>query len=361
MFVLGLLLGLGPVAHAHTLGASQLSIKTSNEQIEVRWDIAVIDLYQVLELDTDADGNVTASELDAAGPLIARDVLPQLHVSRGRSECSLQLMDRLVEERLEGFYSVQKIVGQCSHQGPVAVNYQFLFDEDRSHRVVLSVQEGKHQSSAVLTPDARTWESEHASAFYTFLSFIAQGVHHIWIGYDHIAFLVLLLLPSVLRAGREGWEGATRFREVAWRILGIVTAFTAAHSITLSLATLGIVTLPVRPVEIAIAASVVLAGLVNLYPRLAMRAATIAFAFGLVHGFGFANVLVDLGLRKGSLAASLAGFNVGVELGQLAIVAVLLPVIFHLRSATFYGKRFVPAASLATAVVALGWLLERAS
>ena len=97
----------------------------------------------------------------------------------------------------------------------------------------------------------------------------------------------------------------------------------------------------------------------NLVPALAERAAFVAFAFGLVHGFGFANVLAELGLREGSLAASLAGFNVGVEIGQLAIVLVLLPVIFRLRTTEFYRRRFLPAASMGTALLALGWLLQR--
>ncbi|NJO12299.1 MAG: HupE/UreJ family protein [Gammaproteobacteria bacterium] len=139
----------------------------------------------------------------------------------------------------------------------------------------------------------------------------------------------------------------------------IVTAFTVAHSFSLTLAVLQILVPPARLVEIAIAASVVLAGLLNLYPPLVRRAVAIAFAFGLVHGFGFANVLLDLGLHDGALAVSLAGFNVGVELGQIAIVGVLLPILFHLRRRPSMARRFVPAASLATSLLAMGWLLER--
>ena len=132
-------------------------------------------------------------------------------------------------------------------------------------------------------------------------------MRHIWIGYDHIAFLILLLLPAVLvsRSGSAGdgestWEPAARWTGVAGTVLRMVTAFTVAHSITFSLAALGFVVPPERPVEIGIAASVIVAGIVNLYPRVATRGTLLAFAFGLLHGFGFANVLRELDLTSTS-------------------------------------------------------------
>jgi len=185
-------------------------------------------------------------------------------------------------------------------------------------------------------------------------------VWHIWLGYDHILFLVSLLLPAVL-VRREGrWQSVPDFSGAFWDVARVVTAFTLAHSITLTLAALGVVALPSRWVESAIALSVVLAALNNVFPIVERGRWIAAFAFGLLHGFGFAGALQDLGLPTGSLALSLAGFNIGVELGQLAIVAAFLPVAFAFRS-TFAYRRVVLAGGSAVIVAIAGvWLAERA-
>ncbi len=154
---------------------------------------------------------------------------------------------------------------------------------------------------------------------------------HIWIGFDHILFLLSLLLPAVLIWRASRWQAVETFRAAFVDVFRIVTSFTVAHSITLSLATLGFVSLPSRWVESAIAASVVLAALNNLWPLFHGRRWMVAFGFGLIHGFGFASVLVDLGLPRETLVLALVGFNLGVEAGQLAIVALFLPLAFALR------------------------------
>ena len=168
-----------------------------------------------------------------------------------------------------------------------------------------------------------------------FVDYLEEGVLHIWAGFDHILFLLSLLLPAVLvpsAISGEAWAAAPGFRAALWDVLKVVTAFTVAHSITLSLATLGVVSLPSRLVESAIAASVVLAAVNNIRPVVHGGRWIIAFCFGLIHGFGFASVLSDLGLPQGSLLLALIAFNLGVELGQLAIVAVFLPLAYAHRA-----------------------------
>jgi HupE/UreJ protein len=184
----------------------------------------------------------------------------------------------------------------------------------------------------------------------------------VWIGYDHLAFLLLLLLPGVLRAaGASGWQAVPTFRETARDLFRIITAFTLAHSLTLALAATGTVSIPVRPVEIAIAASIVIAGLLNLFPGAARARLALAFGFGLVHGFGFSNALAELGARGARLVPTLAGFNAGVELAQLSLVLLVLPLLFRARKSAFYAWRFMPAASLAAAMAGAAWLVARAS
>jgi hypothetical protein len=184
------------------------------------------------------------------------------------------------------------------------------------------------------------------------------------VGYDHILFLLALLLPAVLIITTPSGGGVAQpvasFRPALYNVIKVVTAFTVAHSITLSLATLQVVRLPSRLVESCIAASVVLAALNNLRPFFRERAWMVAFAFGLIHGFGFASVLNDLGLPRGVLALALVGFNLGVEAGQLAIVAVFLPVAFVMRRTTLYRRGVFQLGSVAIILVASAWLVERA-
>ncbi len=144
------------------------------------------------------------------------------------------------------------------------------------------------------------------------------------------------------------------------RVIQLVTAFTLAHSITLVLATLGLVQLPSRLVESVIAASVAVAALNNLRPFLHDRGLVMAFGFGLIHGFGFASVLQDLELPRTALASSLIGFNLGVEIGQLAIVAVFLPVAYALRETWAYRRAVFQLGSFAILILAVTWFAERA-
>jgi hypothetical protein len=194
-----------------------------------------------------------------------------------------------------------------------------------------------------------------------FLEFIWQGIWHIWIGFDHILFLLVLLLPAVFRRTPAGREVVPHFSTAVSQVLIIVSAFTVAHSITLTCAAMGWVVLPARLVESAIAASVVLAAVSNFLPRAAGgRGAWLAAGFGLLHGFGFANALGEIAPGAANIGISLLAFNLGVELGQLAIVGVFLPVAFLFRGTRFYRFGALYGGSAAAGLVALRWFLQRA-
>jgi hydrogenase/urease accessory protein HupE len=173
--------------------------------------------------------------------------------------------------------------------------------------------------------------------------FVKLGIEHILTGYDHLLFLVALLATA----------------RGAWSVVRIVTAFTLAHSVTLSIAALGIVTIPDRIIEPLIAATIVWVALENLFAAEPDRRRWIwSFGFGLVHGFGFASVLGELGLKGATLVRGLVGFNVGVEIGQLIFVAVFLPALMWLSRGR--GARLTPRiASLAVAAIGTYWLVER--
>jgi HupE / UreJ protein len=164
----------------------------------------------------------------------------------------------------------------------------------------------------------------------------------------------------VLVRSAKGWESCKEFRAAFIDVLKIVTAFTIAHSFTLSLATLQVVIVPARISESAIAMSVVLAALNNLFPIVQGKRWVVAFCFGLIHGFGFASVLADLGLSRGVLALALVGFNLGVEVGQIAIVGAFLPLAYLLRRTWLYRTFVLAGGSSAIVVIAALWFVERA-
>jgi hypothetical protein len=355
-----------PVVFGHSLSASYLTVDASSErsQLAGRWEIALADLQTLIDLDTHADGAVTWGELRSQSGRIAAATLPGLDLRRADRRCPASIVALLLNERSDGYYAVLEFVAPCAARGgALEIAETVFFERDRTHRTVLAVQRGGEHTAAILTPDAPLWRAETSPAggLAAVRKFFAEGVWHIWIGYDHLAFLLLLLLPVVLRGQGRMWLSAAGPRPVLWSALRIVTAFTVAHSITLSLAALGIVTPPEKPVEMAIAASVAVAGVLNLFPAAASWAAVVAFGFGLIHGFGFAGVLGELGLERGSMAFPLAGFNLGVETGQLLIVAVVLPLLYVLRSSILYRRRLVPAVSIGVGLLAVGWLIERAA
>ena len=241
------------------------------------------------------------------------------------------------------------------------VEYTLFADLDPTHRGLLRAKLGRDTVTAVLGPDQPriALRAEGRSIWAQFADYWREGVWHIWIGIDHVLFLLSLLLPSVFARSARLWAPAERFGTVFWDVFKVVTAFTVAHSITLSLAALALIELPSRLVESAIAFSVLLAALNNLWPTVSERRWMVAFGFGLIHGFGFASVLADLGLPRDTLLTALVGFNLGVETGQLAIVAAFLPLAYATRRTWMYRRMIFAAGSAAIALVAALWMVER--
>jgi hypothetical protein len=233
---------------------------------------------------------------------------------------------------------------------------------DPKHRGLLRLEHDGQTQLGVFSPatPSLAFDFGMPAPRNPFFVFLKEGVWHIGSGYDHILFLLALLLPGVLLRRDGSWQPVAEPRPAFVNVLKVVTAFTVAHSITLSLSVLGIVHLPTRLVESAIAASVVIAAVNNLVPLFPDGVWMVAFGFGLLHGFGFANALRDLGLQHGQLALTLFGFNLGVEIGQLAIVSVFLPLALSLRRLLFYQRFILRVGSAAIIVIASTWFAERA-
>lgn len=196
------------------------------------------------------------------------------------------------------------------------------------------------------------------SWFRNLTASVEQGINHIQTGPDHILFVLVLLLPAVLVFDSRWWP-TSGFGASLWRVLKIVTMFTVAHSITFTLAGLGLLPLPPsKLVEFIIALSIAAAALHNIRPVFANREWLLSFVFGLFHGMGFASLVEGLDVSRSTQLISLLGRNIGIEIGQAVVVLLLFPALYLLRRTRFYRPFFV-AASVAMSAIALVWMVER--
>ncbi len=356
-------------ASAHKPSDSYLKLSVSDKVIIGQWDIALRDLDYAIGIDGNQDRTITWGEVKARHDGISAYALSRLQLGPADAVCPIKMGEHLIDNHTDGAYAVLRFTATCdAAPSGLDVTYRLFFDVDPQHRGLLNLSYGDVAQTAIFSVDKpqQNFALAMASWMTTLTDYFREGVVHIWIGYDHILFLLSLLLPAVLvrsrsETARKGiWAPAPDFKAALWGVFKVVTAFTVAHSITLSLAALGFAGLPSRFVESVIAASVILAALNNVYPLITANRWIVAFCFGLIHGFGFANVLVDLGLPDGALATALVGFNLGVEAGQLAIVAAFLPLAYVIRNTMFYQRGVLAGGSFAIAAIAVVWFAERA-
>jgi hypothetical protein len=352
---------------AHKQSDSYLTITADGATLQGQWDIALRDLDFVIGLDANADDRITWGEVKGQTAAIGAYAFDRLRLESigngNRSACPISMKQLLIDEHVDGAYAVLRFVANCAMSPErIDVNYDLLFAADPNHRGLLAFHGKDFNQTVVLSRDSHTasLRADAGNPWQQFRSFVAEGVWHIWQGYDHILFLFTLLLPAVVVHREGGWQARASLRDSAGDILKVVTAFTLAHSLTLSLAALGVVSLPSSLVESAIALTVLLGALNILFPLVRERRWLVALIFGLIHGLGFASVLADLGLPSGNLLQALIGFNVGVELGQLAVVALLMPITFLIRQTVFYRRLVLPAGATAISGLAVYWIATRA-
>jgi hypothetical protein len=373
VFAMGMLGLLGaPSVHAHSSSNSFLTLSTAGSALNLRADVHWRDVDLIFDLDANRDGQVSWGETEARSAEIKLWLAQGIGLTSQGQPCTLGNADLQASEHADGLYLSALWAVVCpglssaadAENASLTLRYGLMFDRDSLHRGLLKADLAGVQSSALLSPDRPEVNISRADSrpLKVFGRYTLEGVWHIWIGIDHIVFLLSLLLLAPLQATRQRvthWPAAPQARPVVMDVLAVVTAFTVAHSITLGLTITGWLTPPADWVEPAIALSVVLSALNNLLGFSALKRWRLAFVFGLVHGFGFASVLLDLGLPASALLAALGGFNLGVELGQLAIVGVFLPLAWGLRRTWFYRWVLVFGGSSAIVVLGCLWTLER--
>ena len=350
-------------AHAHKPSDSYLALTIAGSEVHGRWDIALRDLDYAIGLDSDDDGAITWDELRRRETQIAAYAFARLRLTTSPTPCALEPSPLMVDRHSDGTYAAIQFAARCAGDTrKLIVDYRLFFDFDPQHRGLMQLTAGGVTQTSILSPERPRFELGRiaSGSARELLAFVREGVWHIWTGIDHLLFLCALLLPAMLVRTSGGWQPVPNAAHAFWNVFRIVTSFTVAHSITLGLVVLEVISLPSRWVESAIAATVLLAALNNIYPIVQRNLWMVAFAFGLIHGFGFASVLLDLGLPRHSLVLSLLGFNLGVELGQLAAVALYFVLAYGIRSTDLYRKALLSGGSAAIGLIATAWMIERA-
>jgi len=247
-----------------------------------------------------------------------------------------------------------------------SLSYDAIIERIPSHRAVLLLRSGGGDSQVLgfFESDRRTLEVDAGGGgssvthFDEFRSAIDLGVKHISEGSDHLLFLLMLLLPAPLLIRRGRWVRCDDPKRSALRIVHVVTAFAIGHSITLALAGLGLIHVPEQPIEALIALSILVAAIHAIRPLIPSGEAVIAVTFGLVHGLAFASILGELDLERGALIFTLLGFNLGIELTQLLVVALIMPSLYLLSRTPAYTPFRIGGGALGI-VLSGGWLLQR--
>ena len=349
-------------AHAHRSSESYLTLGPLRPDGAIAGQIrvAVRDLDEAAALD-DGDGELTWGEL-RKGELAVRDALAAaLDFSQEGAACTLA-PETLELARLNAGNFAQVDFGlRCPDPiAAISLHYRFLQGRDDSQRLSIRQLRWRQElddSRRVTTGGTIQLPGWGERVGPSPLSVVARfgflGVEHIATGFDHLLFLMVLLVPALLQARTKN------LRMVGLQVGKVVSAFTLSHCITLSLASLGLVEVTSRVIEPAIAASIAFSALVNLVPALRGESWPLAFSLGLLHGFGFASGLADAQLEAGSAALSLLGFNLGVELGQLAVLALGLPLLLGFRQSPLYRPWALHAVSLASAWLGAAWFFER--
>jgi hydrogenase/urease accessory protein HupE len=341
-------------AYAHDPGLSTAIVRLTQNQIEVTLGFSIIDTAEIVEIDKDRDAKISKEELAAAVSELEKKGTNALDVKiDGQAivptsvKCTFDPSDN----------ASVTIIYTASQYSKLELRSKWLALLQPGHRQFLSIQDSNgnvlserllnaNSDCVTIQMDPVNSKPETVVRNNSFTDFLVMGVKHIWTGYDHLLFLFGLLIVT---------------RNFASSVK-IITCFTIAHSITLAVATLSLVQFSSRIVEPLIAASIVYVGIENLIRGDDPKGRwLLTFAFGLIHGFGFASVLRELGVGSNgnSIAVPLVSFNLGVEVGQIAIAALVLPVIWRLRANPVFIKRWVPACSVLVALLGGYWFIQR--
>ena len=350
-------------AGAHPLSTTAVLLDIGSDQVTGQVQLPVDRLAIAL------NQPLTAAVVDQPAKLEELRRYVTDHVSATDAADSAAWAVEVMNGRVETIDDVDHLVYDLTLRPPdghlrdFTLHYDAIVHHLLSHRIFVSSRPAGTDTYTVV--GLIDWESQtlavpaRAPAIeHGFLAAVALGVTHIAEGADHLLFLVMLLLPAPLLALGGRWVRADDLRRSCFRVVHVVTAFAVGHSITLALAALGYVSVPTRIVEAMIALSILVSGVHAIRPIVRGGEIWIATGFGLMHGLAFAALLGGLDLSRGSLLTELVGFNLGIELTQLIVVALVMPSLMVLSRTRLYPAVRVTLASFGI-ILAAAWLAER--
>lgn len=349
----------GP-ARAHSASSSYLTIVASGHEARVSWSLALRDLDEAVGLDANDDGNITWGEVRAKADEIDAYALSRLQIATGGAQCVAGPVEHLIDLFGDGGYAVLRTNFHC----PVAitrldVRYGALFEIDPNHRGLLNVTLDGVAHTSMVSPTEPVAHFGASGGYGTLIrQFFEGGVEHLLAGADHVLFIVMLLTPLLLRPRLPGTGGEVRRLT---EIFALLTAFTIAHGLTLTLAVLGLAHVSQTVAELGVATTILLTAIDNVVPFLPRRRRVLAFGFGLIHGVGVAGGLGPLHLPAATLALALLAFSLGLEAAQLCIALLAAPVAHVLRATPTVSRRMLPVLSGGVALLATLWIAERAT
>ena len=337
-------------ASAHLGSRKYLRIEVGDRLVTIEVEIEAIDASMELGLGEEVDREALSART-AAIQLWLRE---GIQLVAGDEPChgdmgELEWVDRDGVAFLRGDLSFR-----CGEGRPLQLRDDTVFPDDAQHEALVWIAFESGEDAEVLRRGRQTLElGGPAGAGKIAGVFLWEGVLHFAFGYDHVLFLLSLLLAAGFVSKKDGWRKA--LKDVAI----LVTAFTLGHSVTLIAAALQVVVLPIQPVEVTIAASIVVVALLNVWrPEQRGPLPYLAVGFGLIHGFGFSSVLAELGLPGSHAVLALVCFNVGIEVAQLTFAAAVLPMLVWAAKQKGY-RVFVRGASVLIALLAVFWVVER--
>lgn len=358
--VAALAVALAPAtAAAHSLTSSTIAVEVQEDSVDATISLPLETLDEALGTDYASDAELTADETEEVIAYIDE----HLTITDADGTAWDATYDNVERETVEGIESFSVDVDFATGDSSTSrftIAYDGIIETEPGHEavVVLTDSTGEISTAGVVDADHETLEVVDGGRATPLGDMVRYGFHHVLGGVDHLLFLLALLLPAPLVAAGGRWRPGTGPMSTAKAVLGVVSAFTVGHSITLVTAALGWITVPSRPVEVLIAASVGVAAIHAIRPLAARGEVIVAMGFGLVHGLAFAGILSDLGIDGATSLLSLLAFNIGIELAQLTCIALVFPSLYVLSSTRVYPTFRVAGATLAL-TAATGWALER--
>lgn len=360
-------------AHAHADGENYVWLTMEQDSLAGKVELNQKDIAKKLsiELDLEDEGEATQQQIES----IQQYLQQSLQFSDGGERLEIKFNDtQYFEEKVEMvqfFFESEKDPANST----LEIRNSIFLDKaslksDLLHKSIVLLEYNKKidkyfgQENIVLIFDSRNsvqeLDFENPSFAYTWPAFFKQGILHILLGFDHVLFVITILLTCAMTYARStGWVENRSIKSAAWTVFKLLTVFTIAHSITLTLSALGLLQVNIAVVELVIVLSILVMALNNIKPLFSHQSILVIFVFGLFHGVGFASVMNQLAFRNVFIERIVLMFNLGIEFGQLLIAIVIAPLVYFLSRTEMYRKWGMVIASLFIALIAAYWFTQR--